>query len=204
MPLEFPILLRCENLIPYIDGKGVIAEPISFSIVRGEIWRIAGPNGVGKSLLLKCLIRYNENFSGVISIKNNQKVVYVPQDNFLFEGTIYTNMTIGLKKFDKVKLHELIELLSLDIDLYKEVTPFNLDISSGQLQKIKIIHALLSNPDILILDETLANIDSETIHQLVKYLKKICLTTIIVNHGYFGDFLQASEYQVLHLEKSMG
>lgn len=193
------IVLKCENLFPCINGEKLLKVPINISLSQGETLRMVGINGIGKSVLLKCLAQYNLDFFGSIWIKENRKVVYVPQNDFLFEGTVYSNLVMGLKEYDEIQLEKIARLLSFDVDFNKGVTPFRIEISTGQLQKIKIIRALLSNPDILILDETLANIDEASICRLVNYFKETNLTVIIVNHGSLDKFLQPSEYKILEL-----
>lgn len=196
---DSPVVLKCENLSPCIDGEKLFKLPINFSISQGEILRVVGENGIGKSILLKCLVRYNQDFFGEICIKDDKEIIYVPQDNFLFEGTVYSNLVKGLKEYDEKQMDRLVQLLSFDVDFAKKVTPFKINLSTGQLQKIKIIRALLSNPDILILDETLANLDEATIFRLINYFKEINLAVIIVNHGSLNKFLKPSEYKTLEL-----
>lgn len=154
-----------------------------------------------KSILLKCLIQYHESFYGTIWRKENQKIAYVPQDNFLFEGSVYSNLIKGLEEYDQQHLKYFIELLSFDVSLDDEVTPFRITLISGQQQKIKIIRALLSKPDVLILDETLANLDEEIVIRFMRYIKDANLSIIIVNHGSLEKVLQSFEYKILELGK---
>ncbi|MBK4810498.1 hypothetical protein CU039_2632 [Enterococcus faecium] len=67
-------------------------------------------------------------------------------------GSVYSNLIKGLEEYDQQHLKYFIELLSFDVSLDDEVTPFRITLSSGQQQKIKIIRALLSKPDVLILE----------------------------------------------------
>ncbi|MDU0320677.1 MULTISPECIES: ABC transporter ATP-binding protein [unclassified Enterococcus] len=201
IPPDRSISISVEGFIPCVEGTKLFKNPISFSVLQGEIWRVNGSNGVGKSILLKCLIQYHESFYGTIWRKENQKIAYVPQDNFLFEGSVYSNLIKGLEEYDQQHLKYFIELLSFDVSLDDEVTPFRITLSSGQQQKIKIIRALLSKPDVLILDETLANLDEEIVIRFMRYIKDANLSIIIVNHSSLEKVLQPFEYKILELGK---
>ncbi|EMF0110783.1 ATP-binding cassette domain-containing protein, partial [Enterococcus hirae] len=74
------------------------------------------------------------------------------------------------------------------------------NLSSGQLQKIKLIRALLSKPDILLLDEVFANLDHETSITLINYLRENLLTAIFVYHGDTERLLKQNEYNTLNLD----
>ncbi|MFV0559355.1 MAG: ABC transporter transmembrane domain-containing protein [Enterococcus sp.] len=193
------LLINVEAFNPCVEGVELFEKPINFSVFQGEMWRIVGPNGIGKSILLKCLIQYHESFRGTIWKNKDCKIVYVPQDNFLFQGTVHDNLVKGIKEYNQCLLQDLITLFSFDVRLDEKVTPFRITLSSGQQQKIKIIHALLCNPDVLILDETLANLDEGTILKFVEYLNNSNLTVIIVNHGSLEKYTQISECKVLEL-----
>ncbi|EMF0060606.1 ATP-binding cassette domain-containing protein [Enterococcus hirae] len=126
-------------------------------------------------------------------------MAYIPQENFLFEGTIQDNLTKGLTEYDSDKLKFFINLLHFEIPLTQKVTPFTFNLSSGQLQKIKLIRTFLSMPDILIIDEALANLDNSIVSNIVQFIQDRQLTTIIVYHGNFDNYLEKSKYKTLNL-----
>ncbi|HAZ7958015.1 TPA: ABC transporter ATP-binding protein [Enterococcus faecalis] len=191
--------INARDLIPYIGNKPLFNLPISFSLSKNEILQIDGPNGVGKSIILKCLINYFVNFSGDIEVQKDINIVYVPQENFLFKGTVLKNIVVGIAKYKEEYLLFLIKLLKFDLSLDKIVNPFNINLSSGQLQKIKLIHAFLCNPDVLLLDEALANIDKETVKKIIQFSRKKNISIVLVYHGEVDSFLENSNYRVLHL-----
>jgi len=194
-------LVVVDNLIPYVEHRALFKRGLNFSIKEGEILQVKGRNGSGKSILLKSLINYHQSFSGCIKVRSNINLVYVPQDNFLFGGTIRDNLTKGLKDFDSAYLKDLILLFRLNVPLDQLVTPFSLSLSSGQMQKIKLIRSLLCKPDLLLLDEVLANLDRQTMYVLIEYLKKIKLATVVVYHGETGNLLSTFIENILTLEE---
>ncbi|MGM0169718.1 hypothetical protein IGI39_004811 [Enterococcus sp. AZ135] len=193
--------LIVTDLRPYIDQQALFDQGLSFSLMNGDLVRLTGPNGVGKSILLKCLIRYHENFTGKIQVNNQQRIVYVPQENFLFEGTIHENMTKGLADYDPALLHELLMLLEFELPLQQTVTPFTMDLSSGQLQKIKLIRALLSQPNLLLLDETLANLDHQVGAAFFHFITKQNLTTMFIYHGEVAACFAKIPYRTIELTR---
>lgn len=193
-------LLSVSDFIPYIEKNPLLTTQLNFILKRGELLRITGKNGIGKSVLLQCLVNYHENFVGHIKIDKGITIIYVPQENFLFEGTIKDNLTKGLSEYDIQYLYYLVNRFNFKLPLDQKVTPFSLSLSSGQLQKIKLIRALLSKPNILILDEVFANLDHETTTILIDYLKQEFLTTIFTYHGEMSHIIQRNDYTVLDLD----
>lgn len=191
--------IQIAELIPYVENRPLFNKEINFDVYEGDFIRIVGPNGSGKSILLKCLLYYHENYQGSIAIQQNENIVYVPQENFLFEGDVFSNLTKGLGTWEKDEVNYYIELFQFDVPLTKQVTPFTMDLSSGQLQKIKLIRALLSKPDVLLLDETLANLDYTVVRNILHFLKCKKITTIFVYHGHIEQFMNNNEYTTIDL-----
>ena len=199
--LEDKVLLFVRNFIPYVESKALFTKKLSFSVLEEDILRISGANGVGKSILLKALVGYHENFEGEIKKKSDSQIVYIPQENFLFDGSIKDNMTKGIESYELVQLLRLVNILSFELPLSQEVSTVTISLSSGQLQKIKLIRALLSKPDILILDEVLSNLEDSAIINFISYIKEIKLTTIFIYHGNFDLYLNKNEYNDINLNQ---
>lgn len=191
--------LSVKNLIPFIKERPLFHRGISFSINTGEMYRIRGENGSGKSILLKCLINYHDNFKGTVLQQSGTNMIYIPQENFLFEGSIKTNLIKGIESYNENELQHLIKLSKFDLPLEQEVSPFIMNLSSGQLQKIKLIRSLLIHPDVLILDEVFSNLEDDIICSFLNYIKAENISTVFVYHGNFDSFLDETEYKTINI-----
>ncbi len=180
----------------YNDFNKVI-DNLSLSLKVNNHYTITGPTGSGKSTLFKMLNNNIDDYEGNIIIGNinikdyslntlRSNILYVSQQERLFTDTIYNNIVID-KKISKKKLNyilkitkvdELISKKSLRLDSYIYDNGCNL--SGGERQRIILARSLVQNPHILILDESLSEVDKSTekyiLHKLDKYLSK---TTII-------------------------
>ena len=183
-------------------GDHKVLKNLNLSIDKGEIIIIYGGNGCGKSTLLKVLLGELKEDSGVLKIKNEKNtqeldcVGYVPQmqvANQVGFPITSTEMTVlGLYRefgFLKIprkkhieKARKMLNVLGLEKHLDR---PFN-KLSGGLKQRVMIARSLVSDPQILILDEPTAGVDLESKRQFLELIKKINkekeLTTIIVTH----------------------
>ncbi|GAA0181591.1 ABC transporter ATP-binding protein [Clostridium sediminicola] len=177
-------------------------ENINLSIEEKEFLAILGPNGGGKSTLLKLLLGIVKKDSGLIEIfgedpKNiKNKIGYVPQyTKFNKKFPINVRDVIlmgGLKpKIKPFYKNNNSDLQKVD-NVMKELNIYHLrkrqigQLSGGQLQKVLIARALFMNPQILLLDEPTASLDGGTKTQIYSLLKKLNekMTVIIVTHDY--------------------
>lgn len=180
-----------------------VYENMSLSIKNGEWTGIVGPSGSGKSTLVKLLLKFygvekGEVKLGDVNIKSidtkylRQSIGYVPQDIFLFSGSISENIALHHpdSSFDdivnvskKVGAHDFIEKLP---NGYKTVLgEHGGGLSGGEKQRIAFARALLGNPSIMILDEATSNLDmlsENLIHDLIGKLRDEKLTVIIIAH----------------------
>ncbi len=182
--------------------RALVLEDISLRIPRGGNVAFVGESGSGKTTLVKLLLHLYAPEKGEILIGDRNiediriealrdRIAYIPQETFLFSGSIYDNLTLGM---DNVKMedvveatkmaqaHDFINELPLRYDTMLEENGANL--SGGQRQRLAIARAMLKKPDILILDEATSNLDSiteraldATIHE---YAKDV--TTIFIAH----------------------
>lgn len=193
--------ISINNFIPYNKNIPLFNSPLSINIYKGEWWHIVGKNGSGKSILLQSIVNFYENYSGSISIGEKLNISYIPQENFLFDGNILQNLTKGIKNYDNNRLKVLIKLFNFNVPLNQQVKSFTLKLSSGELQKIKLIRSLLKKPDIILLDEIFANMDKETTTTLIEYLKEQNITTLFIYHGNLTQIISHNEYNILDLNK---
>ena len=177
---------------------------LSFTIKKGETFAIIGKTGSGKSTILSLLLRQLDPNSGHVSydstdLKNvnlelfRNKVGIVPQEVFLFSDTIKNNILFGANNNSATEA-ELKECC-VTADIYDTILSFEDDfdtilgergvnLSGGQKQRISIARALLRNPKLLILDDCLSAVDTETENRILERLKEksIDQTTVIVSH----------------------
>ncbi|HEW63610.1 ABC transporter ATP-binding protein [Fervidicoccus fontis] len=179
-------LIAVKNLTKSFNDGPVISN-ISFKLNRGEVLGIMGPNGCGKTTMLRTILGLENKDSGEVKIRG--KIGYVPQDNLLLPWLkLRENIVIGLKisgageREIEERLNYVSELLSLNDHLDK----YPNRVSGGTARKASIARALIIMPDILILDEPYTGLDSSSIsilQTLLKNLKKeIRLGIIIVSH----------------------
>lgn len=155
---------------------------VSISIKNG-IYFIDGPNGSGKSTFLKTLANLIPKKNGKIYLgKDIKKILYVPNDVFVFDGTVNENIIIGLNKYNEKEYSKIAKILNLNLkidDIAKKDNKVLL--STGQIQKIKIIRALLDRKNnVVILDELISNLNEDIQNNLYEYLNTLSNTMIII------------------------
>jgi ATP-binding cassette subfamily B protein len=186
----------------YPSTDNIVLDDISFRISKGKTLGIVGSVGTGKSTIINLLLRLFETNSGVIridgndlkSIPNNllrKYISVVPQEPFLFSDTIKGNISFGnpeatmeeiIAVADKCKLHE--EVLTFQNGYDTMLGERGITLSGGQKQRVSIARAMITNPSILILDDSLSAVDSATEAFVLGNLKKFMQdrTTIIISH----------------------
>ncbi|MED3552069.1 ABC transporter transmembrane domain-containing protein [Cytobacillus praedii] len=186
----------------YPDENEPLLEDIYFTLKRGETLGIVGKTGSGKTTLLKLLIREFEGYNGTIQFagyplfkyrveKLREAIGYVPQDHFLFSSSVAENIafTNPNAEIDEIygaartaNIHEDILQFSEGYDTV--VGERGVSLSGGQKQRISIARALIMNPEVLILDDSLSAVDAKTEEEILNALKqnREGKTTIITAH----------------------
>lgn len=190
------------NKFTYPEDSQPVLENIYFSLKKGETLGITGKTGSGKTTLLKLLIREFEGYEGEILFgskplqdyklgKLREAIGYVPQDHFLFSATVaeniaFVNPQISMEEIEKAaKLADIHEDISQFTNGYQTVVgERGVSLSGGQKQRISIARALLMNPEVLILDDSLSAVDAKTEEAILSSLKRNRegKTTIITSH----------------------
>jgi ATP-binding cassette subfamily B protein len=188
----------------YPDGKEVLRD-VSFEMERGKAYALVGPTGGGKTTTANLMARLYDPTQGSVLLHGRdirsytpderaQKVGFILQDPFLFSGTVRDNIVYGnesYKEFSSKELAEVLEQANLSnlVSRFPEgldtvVTTSGNSISLGQKQLIAFMRAALRRPELLILDEATANIDTVTEELLEEILNKLPPTTtrVIIAH----------------------
>lgn len=184
--------ISIKNLSVYYEDFKAL-DDINLNISKNDFLAIIGPNGGGKSTLIKSIVGLIDYKEGNIKC-NEAKIGYVPQHaNFdkHFPITVYDVILLGaigskIKPFKKindsykVKADELIERLGIKAIKDKEIGK----LSGGQFQKALIARAMITDPEILILDEPTSSIDPESKGEIFKILKELNsdMTILVVTH----------------------
>jgi len=184
---EINSLVKFENVnFKYFNSDDYIFENLNMEITKNSHTILTGPNGSGKSTLIGLIAGLYFPVKGKI-IKNFDKVSYVGVDPLIIKDSLRANLTYGFK--GEIKDKDLIHLLdelhvfdSIKNDLLQmEVNSKSL--SSGQIQKISFIRALINKPDLLILDESTSNLDIETKNIIPVLLEKQNLSIVNSTHN---------------------
>lgn len=179
-------LLEVKNLTVKLDEETII-ENLSFNVSKGEILTILGPNGAGKSVLLKTLLGLLP-YQGTIYWSHKPTIGYLPQglNILLIKELPLTVQDFFMLKGKLPKLEEIIKLLHL-VGLNKDILNKKAgNLSGGEFQRMLVAWVLISQPEIIFLDEPTTGIDiggGETIYSLLQQIQKErTLTIVIVTH----------------------
>jgi ATP-binding cassette subfamily B protein len=197
--------LQFENVsFTYPNSTAVVLENVSFSVQKGETLAIIGSTGSGKSSICALLARHFDPSSGQISIDNRalpaysltdyrRQIAVVPQDVFLFSDSIANNLKFGVEEaalsqtdleIACKKAHVLHNIQDFQEGFETILGERGVNLSGGQKQRISIARALLRKPRLLILDDCLSAVDTETEEIILEELQKDAQerATIIVSH----------------------
>ena len=188
--------------LTYDDTKIKALKNINFSIKKGETIAILGKTGSGKSTIVNLVSRLYDVTEGVINVDNTpikdvnlndlrNVIGFVPQDPFLFSDSISNNIKFGFEKATKQEIiaaarkavvHQNIEEFK---DKYDTILgERGVTLSGGQKQRVSIARAIIKNPEILVFDDCLSAVDTETEEKILANLESVSKdkTTFIISH----------------------
>ena len=195
--------LEFKNLsFTYLDTNITALKNISFTVNQGETVAILGNTGSGKSTILELIGRLYDVENGQLIINNKNikdlnlfdlrnSIGYVPQDAFLFSDSIINNIKFGKENATEDEVFKAAKAAAVHNNIIEFKKGYQtilgergITLSGGQKQRISIARALIKSPQILLLDDCLSAVDTETEEKIINNLESITndKTTIIVSH----------------------
>jgi ABC-type multidrug transport system fused ATPase/permease subunit len=205
--------LRLENVSFSYDTQ-VVLQGIHFAFPKRGLVALVGESGAGKSTLAALLLRFLRPTGGEIYLDGQpyaflkeetlrQRVAYVPQSTDLLSGTVRDNLLLGRKVSEEkllwvlkaVRLETLVQSLGLQYELRED----GLGLSGGQRQRLAVARALLSEPDVLLLDEPSANLDEESERVLLETLTLQAKERLVIVVAHRPGVIEVAD-EVLELQ----
>ena len=202
-PTEIKGTIEFKNVnFKYEDTNIVALEDISFVVNKGETLAILGKTGSGKSSIIALISRMYDTSGGTILIDGKpikdvhlfdlrNSIGVVPQDAFLFSDSIKNNIKFGKEKATDEEVIEAAKKAVVHDNIINFKNQYDtilgergITLSGGQKQRVSIARALIKNPKIILLDDCLSAVDTETEEAILNNLLDFCKdkTTIIVSH----------------------
>ena len=200
-PGEEPVL-EFKNIAFGYNDQVKVLDNFNLKVLKGQVVAVVGSSGSGKSTLFKLLMNFYEQTEGEIRMFNKafsdyeqsrlrKMIAYVPQDNYLFSGTIKENIAFGKPGATEQEIIDAAVaayandfILKLPMGYDTEVGERGTHLSGGEKQRVAIARALLKDAPILLLDEATSSLDSESEQQIQKALEVLMKgrTTMVVAH----------------------
>ena len=204
------------NLFTYPDDKIPALENVHFKLSKGNTLGVVGKTGAGKTTLIKLLLREYDHYEGQIQFGDSDirdvtfdallnSVGYVPQDNFLFSTSIRDNIRFSDPTLPQEEVEKAAKIADIHEDIVEMPEGYDtqtgergVSLSGGQKQRISIARALIKNPELMILDDSLSAVDAKTEEKILEGLRDLReeQTTIIIAHR-ISSLIHANEIIVL-------
>jgi ATP-binding cassette subfamily B multidrug efflux pump len=201
LPLQGDIAFKNVSFI-YPDSGIQALDNISFQVPAGQSIAIVGTTGSGKSTIANLLVRLYDANQGIITIDDRpnqvynldslrQQIGYIPQEVVLFSDTIQNNIAFGKPEASHAQIVEAAHnaglypsIQRLPKSMETVLGERGINLSGGQKQRIAIARALLREPRILILDDSLSAVDAKTESSILQTLAKVMQgkTTVLISH----------------------
>ncbi|MBN2285624.1 MAG: ABC-F family ATP-binding cassette domain-containing protein [Tissierellales bacterium] len=188
-------VLLVEGLAKNYDDKKIFRQ-ISFRVMKGDKIGLIGPNGVGKSTLIKILLKQIQEDAGEVSIGHNVKIGYFDQElvNLNLDNSVIDEIW---DEYPALKTYEirgyLAKFMFYNEDLFKLVG----DLSGGEMTRLSILKLMLSHSNFLLMDEPTNHLDIDSKHILEQALADYTGTLLIISHDRY--FLNKSVDKILEM-----
>jgi len=180
----------------------LVLRDVSLAVEPGERVALVGPTGAGKSTLAKLMVRFYDPKGGTIAFGGvdlrdatlaslRERIVLVPQEGFLFAGTVRDNIRVGRAEATDAEVEAAVRALGLEVifgafpdGLDTEVRERGSRLSAGEKQLVSLARAALADPALLVLDEATSNLDPGTERQVERALDLLTAhrTVVVVAH----------------------
>lgn len=191
-------ILKIENVRKNIGGKEILNVE-KYSIIKEKFNFIIGANGSGKTTLLNILSMIDREFEGKIYFKGKlisknksnldlrRKLSVIWQDPYLYKGDVYYNIALPLKLrgFKKEEIAKRVRYIADKIEILELLKQSSYTLSGGEKQKVSIARALITEPEILFVDEATTNLDEESIRFFNSHFADLVtedMTVVMVSH----------------------
>jgi ATP-binding cassette, subfamily B, multidrug efflux pump len=184
------------------NGSNAVLSDINLKIPAGSTVAIVGPTGCGKTTLAALVARLWEAPEGTVLIDGHairqwpletlrRSIGYVPQDTYLFSETVGGNIAFGVPDYNPERAREAAEIASLHGDIEDFAAGYEtmvgergITLSGGQKQRTALARAVIRDPRILILDDSLSSVDTQTEEKILSGLRSVMRgrTTILISH----------------------
>ncbi|CEI84646.1 metal ABC transporter ATP-binding protein [Ehrlichia minasensis] len=197
-------IINVKNLSFFYSKKKVI-DDISFRVKFGEIITILGPNGGGKTTLIRILVGIYKNYVGLVEYAKDFTIGYLPQHfsvNSLIPMTVeyFLNSSYTNRK-RKLGVSDVLKDVNIERILDRQMS----EISYGELQLVLLARCLMLNPDLIILDEPVSCMDINAKDSFYKLINKLIsiyhLSVIMTSHDL--HFVMSNSYRVICINKSV-
>jgi len=210
-------LLATERGMGHVHGDENVLKNVNLRVPAGTSLAIVGPTGSGKSTLVSLIPRIYDAAPGSVLLDGRpirefplellrRSIGFVPQETFLFSDTVRENIAFGADNATDDNVRRAAEAASIaaEIESFPDgydtlVGERGLTLSGGQKQRTAIARALIRNPRILVLDDALASVDTQTEDRILNHLREIMAgrTTIFISHRV-STVRNADRIAVLH------
>ncbi|MFV0432205.1 MAG: metal ABC transporter ATP-binding protein [Alphaproteobacteria bacterium] len=192
MAIKEDIIIKCRDVSWIVDNRAILSD-VNLEIKRGEFISLIGLNGAGKSSLCKLILELIKPTKGQIIRQKDLSVSYVPQffdANQLVPLKIEDFMQLTLRKVETEEIKELL----LEVELWdKRHLPLQ-SLSGGERQRLLVAKALLSHPNLLVLDEAFSHVNLSGQQKLIQLINKkrklIDFSILMVSHDMFWVMAQ--------------